>query len=201
MVGGDGDELRVWDVILPLDAVGFVLRELRRGLAAVPDDLGHLHDLLPRLPLGHGEELVSGLADFERVRVRVGPLGGDVDFAAASPDARNADRGVEEGPEVVSARGLQPLVGLRVQVVPPVAALPEPAVVRQEPVVFRDHAVAGEVGEGGVADAVLAHSLRGDVVAGELAERLPVVLVEAQVRPVPNLGVYQRRLQSRELAE
>ncbi len=147
MVGRDGDEACFRLLLLPRGALRLILGQLGRGATAIPDDLGHLHHLLLGLAIGHGEELVRGLPDLDRVRVGVGPLRDVIHLPAAPPEARHAHRRIEEGPEILPAGGFQAPMHLGVQGVPAIAVLPEPAIELQDGMVIRHDLARGEAAD------------------------------------------------------
>ena len=129
MVGSRRDKARLRFSLFPFSALVFIRWQIGGRLTAIPDDLCHLHDLLARPPGRHGKERVRDLADFYRVRVGIGPVRYIVYTPTAAPDAGRAHGRVEERPQVVAPGGSEPLVHVGVQIVPTVAALPEPAIV------------------------------------------------------------------------
>ena len=199
-IGGDRDELRFRETLLPFGPLALVLRQSIACARTVADDLGHLGDFLVGRPtLDHGEHLVGGQPHHQRIRIHVAPVADQVGRPATTPFARAADGRVPEKPGLGSAAPQTP-ARVAHETVIAIAAAPEPAIEGKDLVVVGDDAVAREVRDRLVAHARLRLDEGRDVLPGNRPKGGPRLRAVGDVIAVTELGVREQEIEGREHA-
>ena len=163
----------------------------RCHLAAIGDDLSHIHDFLLRISRCHGLQFRGDGSDVDRIRPGIDPMAEVIHPAAASPDRRDPDGRIVKGPDRTFEPFLVPLVHPAVQDIISIPVLPEPLVESQHRIIIRDYAGQRKIPECGIMDAVFCFHFRRDRKSGIFLKSLFAVRIKRHQGQIPDFRVQQ----------